>query len=80
MSIFRKNKPVHSLYPERTMKEEFIDFWVNNQALIGVIIVLLCICILVYLLGVASATGKIHFISSEANTYEHMEEIVLGGR
>ena len=80
MSIFRKNKPVHSLYPERTMKEELVEFWLNNQIIIGAIIVLLCICILVYLLGVASATGKIHFISSEANTYEHMEEIVLGGR
>jgi len=39
--------------------------------------VLTSICILVYLLGMASATGHIHMFSTEANRYEHMEQVVL---
>jgi len=77
MSIFRKNKPVHPLHREWTWKDEVIDFWLTNKPLIGIILVLTCICILVYLLGVASATGHLHMFSTEANRYEHMEQVVL---
>ena len=74
---FRKNKPVHPLHREWTWKDEVMDFWLTNKPLIGIIIVLLCICILAYMLGLATANGNIHIISSEANKYEHMNEIVL---
>lgn len=76
-NIFRKNKPVHPLHREWTWKDEVKDFWLTNKFLCGIIIVLCCICILAYILGMAAATGHVHVISSEANTYEHMEQIVL---
>lgn len=77
MSILRKNKPVHPLHRKWTWKDELMDFWLTNKPLIGIILVLTCICILVYLLGVASATGHLHMFSTEANRYEHMEQVVL---
>lgn len=77
MSILRKNKPVHPLHRKWTWKDELLDFWLTNKPLIGIILVLTCICILVYLLGVASATGHLHMFSTEANRYEHMEQVVL---
>ena len=77
MRILRKNKPVHPLHRQWTWKDELMDFWLTNKPLIGIIIVLTSICILVYLLGVASATGHLHMFSTEANRYEHMEQVVL---
>lgn len=74
---FRKKKPVHPLHREWTWKDEVLDFWLTNKPLVGIIIVLTCICILAYILGVASATGHLHVLSTESNTYEHMEQIVL---
>jgi len=69
--------PAEPTHRKWTIIDEILDFWLTNKPLIGIIIVLCCICILVYMLGVASATGHIHFLSTEANTYEHMEQIVL---
>lgn len=83
MSILRKNKPVHPLHREWTWKDEILDFWLTNKPLCGIIIILTCICILIYLLGMAAATGHVtHIFSTEANTYEHLDQVVCcyGGR
>lgn len=77
MSILRKNKPVHPLHRQWTWRDEVKDFWLMNKPLIGILLVLACICILIYMLGLAAGTGHIHALSSDANRYEHMEEIVL---
>lgn len=77
MSILRKNKPVHPLHRKWTWKDELLEFWFNNKILVGIIIVLLCICILAYVLGYAAATGHLHMFSTEANRYEHMNQIIL---
>lgn len=82
MSLFQKQKPVPSLHKKLTRKEQLEEFWLTNQGLIGLLIVIICISILITLGIVAAATGHLHGLSTEANTYEHMTEIVLyiGGR
>ena len=80
MNICRKQKPIPSLHKTLSFREEAYEFWLTNQGLIGLLIVIICISILIFMIGYAAANGHIHMISSEANTYEHMEEIVLGGR
>ncbi len=69
-----KVEPTHRKW---TSKDTLIDLWETNKGLFGVIIVLLCISILLIMMGYATATGHIHFLSTEANNYEHLEEICL---
>lgn len=52
------------------------DFWNTNQGLFGVIIVLVCVSILMYLIGFAAASGHLHMFSTEANVYEHLVEVI----
>lgn len=68
-----KVEPTHRKW---TSKDTFIDLWGNNKGLFGVIIVLICISILVFMMGYAAATGHIHFLSTEANVYEHLVEVI----
>lgn len=73
MSIFKKNKPVHPLHRKWTWKDELQDFWLVNKPVIGIIIVITCIFILIYMLGFASGH---HVFSTEANRYEHLNQII----
>lgn len=83
MSIFRKNK-VPSLHKKLTLQERLYEFWLTNQGLIVLIIIIFCISILIFMIGFAAASKgiNIHSISSDANRYEHLNEIVTcyGGR
>lgn len=72
-----KRKRVPDLHKKLTMKEQLQEFYLTNQNLIGLLVIIICISILVFMIGYAFATGHIHALSSEANTYEHMEQIVL---
>ena len=68
--------PVEPTHRHWTVFDTLKDFWSNNQSLIGVIIVLVCVSILMYLIGFAAATGHIHLLSTEANVYEHLSEVI----
>ena len=59
------------------VKEQSYDFWLTHQNTIVISIILFFIFILLVMMGYAAATGHMHFLSSEANTYEHMNQIVL---
>lgn len=82
MSIFNKNKSparlnkVEPTHHKWASKDTLIDLWETNKGLFGVIIVLLCISILLVMMGYAAATGHIHFLSTEANVYEHLVEVI----
>ena len=76
MNIFNR-KSVPDLHKKLTIKEKIEEFWLTNQTLIGLLVTIICISILVFMIGYAAATGHIHFLSSEANNYEHLNEIVL---
>ena len=77
MNPFNKNKPVHSLHKEVSFEEQLNEFWTNNQAIFGLLIVMICISVLIIMLGYASASGHLHLLSTEANRYEHLNQIVL---
>lgn len=68
-----KVEPTHYKW---TFSDTAKDFWNNNQLLIGILIVLVCILILSMLISFAAATGHIHLISSEANVYEHLYQVI----
>ena len=80
MSLFQKQKPVPSLHKKLTRKEQLEEFWLTNQGLIGLLIVIICISIILIMVGYAAGSGHMHFLSTEANTYEHLDQIVAGGR
>ena len=84
MSILRKNKPVPSLHKKLTLQERLYEFWLTNQGLIVGLIIIVCISILIFMIGLAAASKgmNIHSMSSDANRYEHLNEIVTcyGGR
>ena len=77
MNPFNRNKPVHSLYKEVPFEEKLNEFWTKNQALIGLLLVIICISVLIIMLGYAVASGHLHLLSTEANRYEHLNQIVL---
>ena len=80
MSLFQKQKPVPRLHKKLTRKEQLEEFWLTNQGLIGLLIVIICISIILIMVGYAAGSGHMHFLSTEANTYEHLDQIVAGGR
>lgn len=77
MNLFKRNKPVPDLHKKLSRQERLEEFYLTNQGLIGLIIIVICIGILVYLIGYAFATGHLHGLSTEANNYEHLNQIVL---
>ena len=77
MNIIRKNKPVHNLHKKLSWREQVEEFWLSNQGLLILLLLIVCISILLLMIGYAFASGHIHFLSSEANNYEHLEQIVL---
>lgn len=68
-----KVEPTHRKW---TTTDTFKDFWMMNKPLIGLLIVIICISILLFMMGYAAATGHLHFLSTEANNYEHLNQIV----
>ena len=77
-------KPVR-LHKKVTYEEKFEDFWNDNKPTIGLLIVTLCISILIIFILIALSKNGVslgHMVSSDANRYEHMDQIVLylGGR
>ena len=58
------------------LREQAREFWLTNQNLIGLFIVIICISIILIMIGYAAATGHFHFMSTEANQYEHLNQIV----
>ena len=80
MSILSRKQPVPSLHKKLTWKEQAQEFWLTNQGLIGLLIVIIFISIILIMVGYAAGSGHIHFFSTEANTYEHLDQIVAGGR
>ncbi|MBR1748233.1 MAG: hypothetical protein IJ743_00390 [Bacilli bacterium] len=68
-----KVEPTHRKW---TILDTIEDLWLTNKGLFGVIIVLVCVSILMYLIGYAAATGHIHLLSTEANVYEHLSEVI----
>lgn len=84
MNIFHKKikqakyplTPAEPTHRAWTSKDTLIDLWETNKGLFGVIIVLLYISILLVMMGYAAATGHMHFLSTEANVYEHLVEVI----
>ena len=83
MSIFDKNKAKYPLSPAEpthrhwTFIDELEDLWICNKTSIGLLIVTICISILLFMMGYAFANGHMHFLSTEANLYEHLDRVVL---
>lgn len=79
MSIFNNNQPeparLEPTHKKPGLREKAYEFWLMNNLGIGLIIVTICISILLIMIGYAAGTG--HIFSSEANRYEHMNQIVL---
>ena len=78
------NKP--SLYPEPTHKKYGVidyakQFWVNNQNSIVLLTIAIMIITLCIMMGFAVDMGyipqlNIHLLSTEANVYEHLVEVI----
>lgn len=79
MNLFNKKQGPARLEPTHkkpSLTEQCWEFWLNNQYgivffTIAVMIITL-LCMMVY----AAGTGHIHFLSTEANQYEHLNQIV----
>lgn len=69
MSIFNKNKSparlnkVEPTHHKWASKDTLIDLWETNKGFL-------------VMMGYAAATGHIHFLSTEANVYEHLVEVI----
>lgn len=81
MNIFNKKQPEPARLeptPEKHgVMEQCMEFWLTNQHIIGLFVVIICISVLLIMVGYAAGTGHIHFLSTEANQYEHMNQIIL---
>ena len=69
----RKVEPTHRKW---TFQDTVIVFWEANKTMIGLLVIIICISILLGMMGYAAAT-RIHFLSTEANVYEHLNQVVL---
>lgn len=80
MNLFNKKQQPVRLEPTHK-KYGMIDyakqFWVNNHNGIVLLTLAVMIIILLFMIGYAAGTGHIHFLSTEANKYEHMNQIIL---
>lgn len=76
MNIFHKTKPVHDLRKQLTFEEKLQKFWCKHKPTIGLILVIICISLLIILVCYAVATGHMHMLSTEANVYEHMADVI----
>lgn len=81
MNLFNKKRhePVRlePTHKKMGLREKAYEFWLMNNLGIGLIIVTICISILLIMIGYAAGTGHIHMFSTEANRYEHMNQIIL---
>ena len=68
--------PAEPTHRKWTSYDELHDLWVCNKTAIGLVIIAICISILIFMMGYAAATGHLHFLSTEANNYEHLNQIV----
>lgn len=79
MNLFNKTRGPARLEPTHNkpgLKEQCIEFWLMNNLGIGLLIVTICISILLIMVGYAAGTGHLHCLSTEANQYEHLNQIV----
>jgi len=76
MNIFHKTKPVHDLRKQLTFEEKLQKFWCKHKPTIGLILVIICISLLIILVCYAVATGHMHMLSTEANVYEHIADVI----
>ena len=77
-------KPVR-LHKKVTFEDKAEAFWNEYKGIIGLLIVTFCIGVLIVLILMATTKSGIsfgHVVSSDANRYEHMNQIVTfyGGR
>ncbi len=81
MNLFNKKRhePVRlePTHKKPGLTEQCMEFWLTNQNIIGLFVVIICISILLIMIGYAAGTGHIHMFSTEANRYEHMNQIIL---
>lgn len=80
MNLFNKTPAPARLEPTHNkpgLKEQCREFWLMNNLGIGLLIVIICISIILIMIGYAAGTGHLHFLSTEANRYEHLNQIVL---
>lgn len=81
MNLFNKKRhePVRlePTHKKPGFTEQCMEFWLTNQNIIGLFVVIICISILLIMIGYAAGTGHIHMFSTEANRYEHMNQIIL---
>lgn len=76
----KKNQAKYPLTPaEPSFYDVLKEFVEAYKPAIGVIIVVACIIILMMLFYQAATTGHLHMLSSEANQYEHMTQIIFYG-
>lgn len=84
INLFKKNinqakhplSPAEPTHRKWTIYDELEDIWTCNKTAIGLLIVAICISILIFMIGYAAATGHLHFLSTEANVYEHLSEVI----
>ena len=80
MNIFNKKQPEPARLeptPEKQgVMEQCMEFWLTNQHIIGLFVVIICISVLLIMVGYAAGTGHIRIFSTEANNYEHLTQIV----
>ena len=81
MNIFNNNQheparlePTHK---KPGILEQCLEFWLNNQYGIVLFTIAVMIIILLFMICYAAGTGHIHFLSTEANRYEHMNQIIF---
>ena len=81
MNLFNKKRhePVRlePTHKKLGFTEQCMEFWLTNQNIIGLFVVIICISILLIMIGYAAGTGHLHMFSTEANRYEHMNQIIL---
>lgn len=80
MNLFNKKQGPARLEPTHKkpgILEQCWEFWLNNQYGIVLFTIAVMIITLLCMMGYAAGTGHIHFLSTEANQYEHLNQIIL---
>lgn len=80
MNLFNKKQQPVRLEPTHKkpgILEQCLEFWLNNQYGIVLFTIAVMIITLLCMVGYAAGTGHIHFLSTEANQYEHLNQIIL---
>ncbi len=82
MNLFNKQHGPARLEPTHKkpgILEQCWEFWLNNQYGIVLFTIAVMIITLLCMMGYAAGTGHIHFLSTEANQYEHLNQILFYG-